>query len=340
MGIVRTSVAFLLHLAASLAAPVPCEEMVVHLEAEIQGLKRVINNQQQYIQELHNSQAQQLEKIPNSHLGPENLYRDCSEVYADGNVASGLYVIRPDGSPTTLSVYCDMHNGGGWTVFQRRRDGKENFDRAWVEYKHGFGDIYSPDGEFWLGNEALHYLTSQGNYDLRIDMEDFEGNQRYAEYKKFTVDAEKDQYQLHLGEYTGDAGNALNDMNGPPSARLEWSGPGLRTHGVKFSTYDQQNDGGAENEDAQCIRHSKSGWWFSRCDSGNLNGHYYNGPHQAMTDDGVVWYTWHGWWYSIKSVVMMVRAADLEHPPPVITPLPGQLDSNKAADAIDLPHGR
>lgn len=62
-----------------------------------------------------------------------------------------------------------------------------------------------------------------------------------------------------------------------------------------------------------------------RCDAGNLNGHYYKGPYQAMTDDGVVWYTWHGWWYSIKSVVMMVRAADLENP------LPGQLDPNKVA---------
>lgn len=51
-----------------------------------------------------------------------------------------------------------------------------------------------------------------------------------------------------------------------------------------------------------------------RCDSGNLNGHYYNGPYQAMTDDGVVWHTWHGWWYSIKSVVMMVRAADHQRP--------------------------
>ncbi|XP_042340368.1 fibrinogen-like protein 1 [Plectropomus leopardus] len=309
--------------------PVPCEEKVVRLEAQIQGLKNVIDDQHRYIQQLHNSQAQQLQHIPNSHLGSENLYRDCSEVFADGNVANGLYVIRPDGSPTALSVYCDMNNGGGWTVFQRRRDGKESFDRAWVEYKHGFGDLFSPDGEFWLGNDPLHYLTSQGNYDLRIDMEDFEGKQRYAEYKNFKVDDEKDQYQLHLGEYSGNAGDALGK---------KWIGPGMGPRGVKFSTFDQLNDGDAEN-DARCIRHSKAGWWFSRCDSGNLNGHYYKGPYQAMTDDGVVWYTWHGWWYSIKSVVMMIRASDLENTPPVLAPFLEQLDSGKAADdAIDVPH--
>uniref|UniRef100_A0A3B4Z6S7 Fibrinogen-like protein 1 n=1 Tax=Stegastes partitus TaxID=144197 RepID=A0A3B4Z6S7_9TELE len=219
------------------------------------------------------------------------FFADCSEVFADGNVANGLYVIRPDGSPTALSVYCDMNNGGGWTVFQRRRDGKESFDRSWVEYKHGFGDLFSPDGEFWLGNEPLHHLTSQGNYDLRIDMEDFEGNQRYAEYKNFKVDNEKDQYQLHLGEYSGNAGNALSD------AYMEkWNGPCLVPNGVKFSTYDHSNAVDTEPEPDDV-----------RCDSGNLNGHYYDGPYKAMTDDGVVWYTWHGWSYSIKSVVMMLR---------------------------------
>lgn len=53
----------------------PCEEKVVLLEAEIQVLKNVISDQHRYIQELHKSQAQQLEHIPNSHLGPGNVYR-------------------------------------------------------------------------------------------------------------------------------------------------------------------------------------------------------------------------------------------------------------------------
>ncbi|CAJ1053858.1 fibrinogen-like protein 1 [Xyrichtys novacula] len=334
MGVLRTSVTLLLHLAVSLAAPVPCEEKVVRLEAEIQGLRDVINDQHNYIQELHHSQAKQLELIPNSHLGSDNLYRDCSEVFEDGNVASGLYVIRPDGSPTALSVFCDMNNGGGWTVFQRRKDGKESFDRAWVEYKHGFGDLFSPNGEFWLGNDALHRLTSQGNYDLRIDLEDFEGNQRFAEYKNFKVDDEKDKYQLHLGEFTGNAGDAFSDISGTPSPEQQWSNPDSNgSNVIKFSTFDHMSDaaGDEEDEDAKCIRHSKSGWWFSRCDSGNLNGHYYNGPYKAMADDGVVWYTWHGWWYSIKSVVMMVRASDLESQTTVSPSVPGQLDPDKAA---------
>lgn len=53
----------------------PCEDKVGHLEAEIQALKNVISDQHRYIQELHTNQAQQLEHIPNSHLGAGNLYR-------------------------------------------------------------------------------------------------------------------------------------------------------------------------------------------------------------------------------------------------------------------------
>lgn len=41
-------------------------------------------------------------------------------------------------------------------------------------------------------------LPLLGNYDLRIDMEDFEGNQRFAEYKNFKVDDEKVNTSLKL----------------------------------------------------------------------------------------------------------------------------------------------
>lgn len=66
----------------SVQAPVPCEEQVALLEAEIQVLKNQISDQHRYIQELHESQAQQLERLPNSHLGPGNLHR--------GRAAAGL----------------------------------------------------------------------------------------------------------------------------------------------------------------------------------------------------------------------------------------------------------
>ena len=50
----------------------------------------------------------------------------------------------------------------------------------------------------------------------------------------------------------------------------------------------------------------------TRCHSANLNGVYYQGPYSAVTDNGIVWYTWHGWWYSLKAVVIKIRPAQFE----------------------------
>lgn len=49
----------------------------------------------------------------------------------------------------------------GWTVIQRRINGTVDFYRGWNDYKNGFGDLLT---EFWLGNEKIHQLTSQGQY--------------------------------------------------------------------------------------------------------------------------------------------------------------------------------
>ena len=40
---------------------------------------------------------------------------------------------------------------------QRRTKGDVYFNRRWQAYKEGFGKL---DGDFWLGNEAVHILTN------------------------------------------------------------------------------------------------------------------------------------------------------------------------------------
>ena len=44
-------------------------------------------------------------------------------------------------------------------------------------------------------------MTSSGNYTLRIDMEKFDGEARFAEYSAFSIDAETDNYILRFDEY-------------------------------------------------------------------------------------------------------------------------------------------
>ena len=43
-------------------------------------------------------------------------------------------------------------------------------------------------GKYWLGLIKMHHLTTSALKKLRIDLEDFQGNKRYACYSAFTVD--------------------------------------------------------------------------------------------------------------------------------------------------------
>ena len=94
------------------------------------------------------------------------LPSDCREAYNLGCYRSGVYTIDP-GCGDPFSVWCDM-NRGGWIVFQRRRDGSENFYRGWMEYENGFGDV---KGEHWLGLKNISCLTgAKPVAQLRVDL--------------------------------------------------------------------------------------------------------------------------------------------------------------------------
>ena len=185
---------------------------------------------------------------------------------------------------SVFQVYCDQETeGGGWIVFQRRKDGSVDFYRDWNDYKIGFGNAL---GEFWLGLDYLHDLTATGSHELWIDMEDFEQGASYAKYSTFKVGPESEKYVLTATDYSGNAGDALN----------------LHHNGRPFSTKDADNDASGSH----CAKSFGGGWWYGGCHNANLNGLYLGGAHKSYAN-GINWGPWKGHHYSLKFVEMKFR---------------------------------
>ena len=202
-----------------------------------------------------------------------------------GYLTNGVYTIYPD-APTDrlLQVYCDMKtDGGGWIVIQRRQDGSGNFHRSWADYQSGFGDLQN---EFWLGNDILRDLTGAGQWQLRVDLEDWEGKTYWATYGEFAVWGNK--YTLSVGYYSADSteGDSMIPQNGVP-----------------FSTGDRDND----KSGGDCASTYEGAWWFDNCFKAHLNGKYYYGGDQGGYGHGIQWYYNRGWSYSFKKCDMKIR---------------------------------
>uniref|UniRef100_A0A673L1Z7 Angiopoietin-4-like n=1 Tax=Sinocyclocheilus rhinocerous TaxID=307959 RepID=A0A673L1Z7_9TELE len=213
-------------------------------------------------------QHQQLMKSVHTLIGmvsPTNENLDCAEAYKSGHNTSGVYHIYIRDMTEPTKVFCDMvTSGGGWTVFQRRANGNVNFQKGWKDYKLGFGDLSE---EHWLGNEAVHLITSQAQYSLRVELKDWEENGAYALYDKFQLAGEKQQYRYHLWSYSGTAGQQSS----------------LASNGTGFSTRDADNDKCV----CKCALMMTGGWWFDACGLSNLNGIYYTVGHNIRKLNGI-----------------------------------------------------
>ena len=111
-----------------------------------------------------------------------------------------MYKIDPDGLGE-FEVFCDQKTaGGGWTVFQKRKNGSVDFFRTRDDYKRGFGNL---KGEFWLGLDKIHRLTVSSRNKLRVDLVEPRDITAFAEYSSFAVAKEAAIYQLSLGSFSG-----------------------------------------------------------------------------------------------------------------------------------------
>ncbi|XP_014794621.1 PREDICTED: angiopoietin-related protein 3 [Calidris pugnax] len=214
---------------------------------------------------------------------------DCTALYNSGIRSCGVYTIKPNGSES-FDVYCEMKLGTSWTVIQNRVDGSLDFNQTWDAYTNGFGDL---NGEFWLGLNKTYSITKQGDYILRIELQDWKENKRYVEYA-FSLGGPETNYTLQLSRVSGSIPNAL-----PEQTQL------------RFSTADRDVD---IINDFNCPENFLGGWWHSECEETNLNGKYVAPRSRGRLDrrKGLYWKPKKGRYYLLKSTKIMIHPTDLK----------------------------
>ncbi|XP_034087103.1 fibrinogen gamma chain [Gymnodraco acuticeps] len=291
------------------------EKTIITQEQQVYELQDLISSNEKRMSDLKQLSVQLQQKCAEPCKDSVEIQpltgSDCQDIANKGATTSGLYYVKPAKATEQFLVYCEIDSfGRGFTVIQRRRDGSVDFHKDWVQYKEGFGYL-SPDDttEFWLGLEKMHLLTGSTTMPtvLRIELVDWEGNTRYADYTTFRVGTEGDMYRLTYGYYlAGDAGDAFDgfDFGDDASDKFYTS-----HNGMQFSSFDKDND----KYDGNCAQQDGSGWWMNRCHAAHLNGKYYQGGRYTEKDagefgydNGIIWVTWHNRWYSLKETTMKI----------------------------------
>ena len=225
------------------------------------------------------------------HYADNNLYlaeqpKDCAQYKEKGDLDSRSRTIEPLGIEKFVT-YCDQETeGGGWTTILNRdatQEVHEDFDKTYVEYENGFGDR---SGEFWIGLQAIHKLTTFPCTELRIDMETYDGSEYVAKYSTFTVGSQVDGYVLTLGGFSSTP-TFNDDFN--------------RNHGMKFSTKDKDQD----NAGGECASYYLGGWWYNGCFLAKFTGSHFDQSHQM--GQGIHWDTLISDDDSMKKVSMKLR---------------------------------
>ena len=212
---------------------------------------------------------------PAERIGDQCVVPDCYDLRRSpaGVAPSGEYWVQLAPAEPALLLSCDMEtDSGGWTVFQRRQNDTEQLDffRDWQSYRDGFGNV---SGQFWLGNELIHRLTTRRPQQLRIDLFSFEDEHRFAQYQSMTLSGEDDFYRIAINTLSGNAGGSFSSCNGQ-----------------QFTTKDSDHD----TYSGSCALLYFGGWWYTSCHGSNLNGLYLWGDTDLYAR-GVCFSSWLGY---------------------------------------------
>ena len=125
---------------------------------------------------------------------------------------------------------------------------------------------------------------------MRIDMADFQGNNKYVYYNFFMVGNAASKYKLQVAGYSGTAGDSISG--------------GHSLNGMAFTTHDRDNN---LSSGVNCAQHWKGGWWFNNCMWSQLNGIYHHDT-TPRGGEAVYWETFTTSTCSLKFAEMKLRA--------------------------------
>ncbi|ESO85271.1 hypothetical protein LOTGIDRAFT_97085, partial [Lottia gigantea] len=123
----------------------------------------------------------------------------------------------------------------GQTVIQWHHNSSFRFNKTWAEFRTGFGNR---DGDHWIGNEKLFWLTQSRNFSLMITIKPRGGGIRNFNVSKFIVLSENSSFAIRVYDAPGSQ-SCLSQYNG-----------------TQFTTFDRVNS-------ANCAAINGSGWWYN-----------------------------------------------------------------------------
>jgi len=144
-----------------------------------------------------------------------------------------------------------------------------------------------PTGEYWLGLETLHLLTTSPS-TLWVHIESF-GDVTPptldAHYDVFSVGDASTNYRLTVSGFTGNCNDSLAYHNGQ-----------------MFTTIDRDNDGSSNN----CAMNHKGGFWYTSCVKANPTGLYFPRA-DTFSSQGLLWTTCYGVRYSARVYILKFK---------------------------------
>ncbi|GIX71285.1 piggyBac transposable element-derived protein 4 [Caerostris extrusa] len=139
-------------------------------------------------------------------------YEDIAET-SDRRIAETSDALQQD-RPRDCSEILEKDNSRSGVMDGNSKERKLSKNRTLIwngkTIKNGFGDLTE---EFWLGNENIYALTNQGPCEVKFDLEDDNGDRRFARYSSFKIDDESSSYTLHIANYSGNAGRRVFQLS-------------------------------------------------------------------------------------------------------------------------------